>query len=222
MSVPRPALLLILMCMVPAAKLHADESPREAYLILAQAAYERGLASCEDRIEEWRRCYKPTEKTGYCPPAEPVWLANLAASLYNLTGREEYAREAIHRLACHHEFKSAFPDSLRAARPEYARGVPALTDFYQVPYFARAYLYVRDAPCMTDDARKTIQHSIAESADFMLSHAEWGPHEPCHAPGRGIHAGGRRLSGASAGGELAQARAPDRGRQSGAMEHRRQ
>ena len=175
MNAARPAIVLVFMCMVPAAGAAAVESPREAYLRLALAAYENSLASCENRIEEWRRGYKPTEKTGYCPPAEPAWLANLAASLYNLTGHDAYAREAVRLLARQHEFKSAFPESLRATRPEYARGVPTVIDFFQLPYFARAYLYVRNAPCMTDDARKVIERSIAESADFILYHAEWGP-----------------------------------------------
>ncbi len=175
MNMARSAIVLVFICMAPAVRLAAAESPREAYLRLAQAAYDRGLASCEGQVEEWRRRYKPTEKTGYIPPADPVWLANLAGSLYDLTGRDEYAREAVRLLARHHEFKSAFHDSLRSTRPEYARGVPTVTDFFQLPYFARAYLYVRGASPMTDDARKAIQRSIAESADFILYHAEWGP-----------------------------------------------
>ena len=175
MNPARPAIVLVFMCTITAAGLAGEESPREAYLRLAMAACDRCLASCEDQVAEWRRSYKPTEETGYCPPAEPVWLANLAASLYDLTGREQYAREAVRLLERHHEFKSAFPESLRVARPEFADGVPTLTDFYQIPYFARAYLYVRDAPCMTEEAHLTIQRSIAESADFMLCHAEWGP-----------------------------------------------
>ena len=175
MNTARPAIILVFMHTITAGGLAADESPREVYLRLATAAYDNCRASCENQIEQWRSSYQPTEETGYCPPPEPVWLASLAASLYDVTGREEYAREAVRLLARHHEYKPAFPESLRTGRPEFARGLPTLTDFYQVPYFARAYLQVRDAPAMTDAARQIIQRSIAESVEFTLAHAEWGP-----------------------------------------------
>ena len=175
MNGARAAILLVFMYTITAAGVTGEESPREVYLRLATATYDKCVASCEDQVEKWRRSYRPTEETGYCPPAEPVWLASLAASLYNVTGRDEYAREAVRLLEHHHEYKSAFPESLRAGRPEFARGIPTLTDFYQVPYFTRAYLQVRDAPAMTDAARRAIQRSIAESVEFTLAHAEWGP-----------------------------------------------
>ena len=175
MNMARPAIILVFLYMVPTAGVAADKPLRAQYLQVALTAYEHARASGEGQIDDWRRNYTPTEETGYCPPAEPVWLASLAASLYDVTGRDEYAREAVRLLEHHHEFKSAFPESLRAGRPEFARGIPTLTDFYQLPYFTRAYLHVRDAPAMTDAARQTIQRSIAESVDFTLAHAEWGP-----------------------------------------------
>lgn len=155
--------------------LRAAGAPREAYLELALAAYQAEVEACPAVVREWCKTYKPTPKTGYTPPDAPVWLARLAASLYDLTGEEAYASEAAKWLVGHQRFKKFFPQSQREGRPEYEAGLPTLTDFFQVPYFCQAYLDIKDSLSLDAEQRAQIEQSIAESADFLFHHPEWGP-----------------------------------------------
>ena len=148
---------------------------REDYLTYAEAAYQRGLETVPLEVRQWRIGYEPSPFWGYGPPGEPVWFARLAAGLHGITQEDEYAIEAAKWLAGHHLFKDAFPDEVRARRPEYADGLPTLTDFFQLPFYCRAYLDIRGCDAVTDAQRQRIELSIAESADFVFDFPEWGP-----------------------------------------------
>jgi hypothetical protein len=153
----------------------ARAAPRQAYLDLAESAYQQSLQTCRADVERWLAEWKPTTEWGYAPPASSVWLAGLAGSLYDLTKKEEYAEEAAHWLAEQHTFKTKCPASLLQERPEYADGLPTMTDFFHLPVFAQAYLYVKDSPAVTPERRTQIEASIAESADYIRNFPEWGP-----------------------------------------------
>ncbi len=157
----------------------AAQSPpgtaRQAYLELARAAYERNAETCPAAIEKWIASDKPHPLFGYAPPGDPVWLAGLATSLYDLTHDEKYAEEAAKWLAEQHTFKQYFPESARRQRPEYSGGLPTMTDFFHLPVFSQAYLYIKNSPAVTPERRARIEQSIAESADFILNFPEWGP-----------------------------------------------
>jgi len=126
-------------------------------------------------VERWLKEWQPQSYWGYSPPAGPVWLAGLAGSLYDLTKNEEYAEEAAKWLSEHHRFKSRCPEKLLKERPEYGDGLPTLTDFFHLPVFAQAYLYIKDSPAVTAERRAQIEASIAESADYVRRNPEWGP-----------------------------------------------
>ena len=123
-------------------------TPRQAYLALAESAYQQSLTSCRAEVERWLKDWKPTTEWGYAPPGGPVYLAGLAGSLYDLTQKEEYAEEAAHWLAEQHRFKDSCPQSVFEQRPEYGDGLPTMTDFFQLPVFAQAYLHIKNSPAV--------------------------------------------------------------------------
>jgi hypothetical protein len=148
---------------------------RQVYLVLAKAAFARSVETCPRSVEKWRETFDPSTVWGYAPPGGPIYHAGLAASLYDLLGEEEYAREAARWLAGHHRFKEAYPEEARKKRPEYARFLPTLTNFFDLPVFAEAYGRIKGSAAVSSEQRQHIERSIAESADFVFSYPEWGP-----------------------------------------------
>ena len=148
---------------------------RETYLALAKAAYEQSAAPCREQVAKWMREYEPNDTYGYTPPGTPPWLAGLAGALYDLTGDEAYAEEAVKWLSEQHLYKQYYPEELRKKRPEYNDFLPPLTDFFHLSPFASAYMYVRNSPAVTAEKRALIEQNIAEAADFVFNFPEWGP-----------------------------------------------
>ena len=166
------ATLLLMTCTLASARAPSD---RQEYLELAQAAFQRGLETVPAQVEEWCRDYQPSEIWGYGPPGGPVWLARLGGTLYELTGEEEYAREAARLLADQHRFKQYLPEEFRQARPEYDDGLPTVPDFFVLPFYCQAWLFIQESEEVTPEQRGRIRESIAESANFVLHFPEWGP-----------------------------------------------
>ena len=154
----------------------ADPQERELYLSLAERAYEAGLTSIPAQVENWKEDYEPTPEWGYGPPGGPPYFARLAGSLYQQTGEERYAREAIRWLATHHELKEYFPEDMRGFRPDYRDGIPTLTNFFEFPFFVEGYLFVRESPSLSPSERRQIEINIAEAANYVFFFPEWGPH----------------------------------------------
>jgi hypothetical protein len=157
------------------ARAEAPATPRQAYLSLAESAYQQGLETCPADVERWLKEWKPTVEWGYAPPASPIYLAGLAGSLYDLTKNEDYAEVAAHWLANQHRFKESCPEHVIKYRPEYGDGLPTMTDFFHLPVFAQAYLHIKDSPAVTAERRAHIEASIADSADYIRNFPEWGP-----------------------------------------------
>jgi hypothetical protein len=166
---------IVVSAMALLARAEAPATPRQAYLALAESAYQQSLPACRAEVERWLKDWKPTTEWGYAPPGSPVWVAGLAGSLYDLTHKEEYAEEAAHWLAEQHRFKDSCPQSLLKERPEYGDGLPTLTNFFHLPVFAQAYMHIKDSPAVTPERRKQIEASIADSADYIRTFPEWGP-----------------------------------------------
>ena len=49
-------------------------------------------------------------------------------------------------------------------RPDYADGIPTLTNFFELPFFIEAYAFVKDSRSLTEDQRRQIETGIAEGA----------------------------------------------------------
>ena len=149
---------------------------RDLYLSLAERAFEGGLTSIPAQVENWKETFDPTPEWGYGPPGGPPYFARLAGSLYEVTGEEEYAREAIQWLSSHHELKEYFPEEMRGFRPDYQDGIPTLTNFFELPFFIEAYQFIKDSPSLTPSQRRQIETNIAEAANYVFFFPEWGPH----------------------------------------------
>ena len=156
--------------------LPALSQERDLYLSLAERAFEGGLTSIPAQVENWKETFDPTPEWGYGPPGGPPYFARLAGSLYEVTGEEEYAREAIQWLSSHHELKEYFPEEMRGFRPDYQDGIPTLTNFFELPFFIEAYQFIKDSPSLTPSQRRQIETNIAEAANYVFFFPEWGPH----------------------------------------------
>lgn len=168
--------LVVLLPMWVVAGSHAVAQERDQYLSLARQAFEEGLETIPAQVERWKETWEPRAEWGYAPPGGPPYFARLAGKLYELSGEERYAREAIRWLASHRELKEFFPEEMHGVRPDYANGIPALTNFFELPFFIEGYLSVKDSPSLTSDQRASIEASIAEAANYVDFFPEWGPH----------------------------------------------
>ena len=155
----------------------ARAQQRDQYLSLARQAFEEGVQTIPAQVERWKETWEPIgAEWGYAPPGGPPYFARLAGSLYELTGEERYAREAIKWLSVHHEYKEYFPEEMHSARPDYVNGVPTITNFFEFPFFVEGYLSVKDSPSLASEQRDRIETSIAEAANYVDFFPEWGPH----------------------------------------------
>ncbi len=154
----------------------AQSQERDLYLSMAKRAFEGGLTTIPAQVETWKETFDPIPEWGYGPPGGPPYFARLAGSLYQETGEEEYAREAIKWLSTHHELKEYFPVEMRGARPDYEDGIPTLTNFFEFPFFVEAYQFIKDSPSLTPAQRQQIETNIAEIANYVFFFPEWGPH----------------------------------------------
>ena len=170
-----PAILITCVVAVLVTPSRAATQERDLYLSLAEQAYEEGLESIPAQVERWKETWEPRPEWGYAPPGGPAYFARLAGSLYSLTGDEKYARTAIEWLARQQEYKEYFPEEMHDTRPDYANGVPALTNFFEMPFFVEGYMFVKDSPSLTAIQREQILASIAEAADYISFFPEWGP-----------------------------------------------
>ena len=172
-TVGRPVAAVVLLSLF--LYIPAQAHPRDQYLPLLVRGYQTAAELSPAYVERWKETYETNFEWGYNPPRGHV-VARLAAALYRAKGDEAYAQTAIDWLARQQEFKAYFPDSLRARRPDYADGLPALTNFFYMPDFIEAYRWVQESPSLTKAQRRSIEQSIAEAAQYLFQFPEWGPH----------------------------------------------
>jgi hypothetical protein len=155
----------------------AAQTLRRDYLRHIKYAAERGWAEYPRVIAEWKRGVRMSELWGYDAPAQPVYLADLLGFLYLETKDRVYAERARELLVAYGELKRPY-DTLenRARRVEYRGGVPALTNFFYMPAYARAYLRVRESGVLSQADRGQIERELAFSLDHIFHFPEWGAH----------------------------------------------
>ena len=163
---------VLLVVMVAACSLHAQKA---AYLEAIKQSAEQGWKDYPGVIERWKSGVKGYTLWGYDAPAQPVYLASTLAFLYEQTGEIDYARRAAGILATFGDLRSELPAEY-AGRVEYARGVPALSNFFFLPPYVRAYMRIRSSGVLDARSREKIDREIAQSVDFIFSFPEWGAH----------------------------------------------
>lgn len=152
---------------------HAQKS---TYLNYIREAAEQGWQAYPDAIAQWRANVDPSVLWGYNSTAQPIYLADILGFLYKETGEEIHAQRAARLLAEYGDLRDAYPDDYYQTRIEYENGVPSLANFFFLPPYSRAYLYIRDSPSLTTADREKIERDLAYSLDFQFSFPEWGSH----------------------------------------------
>ena len=151
-------------------------SQKSVYLEQIKNAAEQGWRDNPHIIEQWKRDYKPSILWGYNSPGYPVYLAGTLGFLYEVTKDEMYARRTAELLLSYGELRNSYPKDYWKTRAEYVNGIPAISNFFFMPPYIRAYLRIRNSNVLNDQSRRTIEEDIAGSADFVFFFPEWGTH----------------------------------------------
>lgn len=151
-------------------------SQKSLYLEQIKNAAEQGWRDNPRIIEQWKSDYKPSTLWGYNSPGYPVYLAGTLGFLYEVTKDETYARRATELLLSYGELRNSYPKDFWKTRAEYVNGIPAISNFFFMPPYVRAYLRIRNSSALTDASRRKIEEDIAGSADFVFFFPEWGTH----------------------------------------------
>jgi hypothetical protein len=151
-------------------------SQKSIYLDQIKTAAEKGWHDHPALIEQWKKDYQPSVLWGYNPPGAPAYLAGTLGFLYEQTKEVQYAKRAAEILASYGDLRGSYPKEFWKTRAEYANGIPAISNFFYMPPFIRAYLRIRDCGVIDPTARKKIEESVAGSADFIFYFPEWGTH----------------------------------------------
>ncbi|HMB90117.1 MAG TPA: hypothetical protein VKP65_04670, partial [Rhodothermales bacterium] len=146
------------------------------YFQYIEAAAERGWEAYPQVVAEWKAKVNPSELWGYDAPSQPVYLADILGFLYRETGERMYAERAATLLTDYGDLREAYPADYLTTRAEYVNGMPAVSNFFFLPAYSRAYLRIRDSGVLDAAARAKIEKDLAFSLDFVFHFPEWGAH----------------------------------------------
>ena len=164
---------LILLC---GCLFHTGIAQKSIYLDEIRRLAEKGLQDNDGIIARWKETTKPSVLWGYDAPAHPAYLAGTLAFLYELTGERSYAERAADLLASYGDLRSILPPGYEKTRAEYAEGVPAISNFFFIAPYIRAYLLIRDSGVMNEATKAKVEKDLAGSADYIFHFPEWGTH----------------------------------------------
>jgi hypothetical protein len=151
-------------------------SQKALYLDLIKKSVEKNWRESPALIEQWKKTTKPNVLWGYDAPGGPVYLAATLAFLYEQTHERIYAERAAKLLEEYGTLRETLPKGYAKTRAEYADGVPALSNFFYMPPYARAYMGIRGSDVIDAKARAIIERDLAGSVDFIFRFPEWGAH----------------------------------------------
>ena len=151
-------------------------SQKREYFDAIRRAVDKAWSDYPAVFSAWKKTAEPNVLWGYNPPGHPVYLAAALGYLYHETHDSAYAVKAARLLEEYADLPSVMPPSYARTRIEYADGIPALSNFFFLPPFVRAYLWIRESPSLGAGARMKIESAIAQSVDFVFRFPEWGAH----------------------------------------------
>src|SRR5262245_11813518 len=150
-----------------------SQTLKKEYLIYIQQAAELGWQEYPGVIANWKKDVKPSPLWGYDAPAQPIYLADILGFLYEETHDNAYADKVRQILVEYGSLRDAYPKDYWKTRAEYRNGIPALSNFFFMPAYARAYLRIRDSQALDTRSRATIQRDLAQSLDYVFTFPEW-------------------------------------------------
>ncbi len=174
---PRPLHRLILSFILLFAFTETQAQTRTSdYLRYIKIAADRGWQDYPQSIADWKKRPNHHELWGYDAPGGPIYLADLLGYLYLETRDRSYAEKARDILAAYGDLRETYPKELQAKRAEYRNGVPAISNFFIMPPYSRAYMRIRESGVMDAKTREKIERDLAFSLDHIFHFPEWGAH----------------------------------------------
>src|SRR5262245_4757462 len=164
------AAMLALVIVCPGQTLKRD------YLRLIERAAEQGWQDYPQSIENWKKTVKHSELWGYDAPGAPIYLADLLGYLYQETKNKAYAEKARDILVPFGDLRETYPKEIRDKRAEYRNGIPAISNFFIMPPYARAYMRIRESGAIDANSKEKIERDLAFSLDHIFYFPEWGAH----------------------------------------------
>jgi len=148
--------------------------PMSQYLAYARASADYAWAHYDEMIANWRKTFDPKNVFGYRSPGGLLEMAAIYAQLYERERKPEYAARAKKVLLTYGDYRSEFPDWARKLRHDYDDAVPALSDFFTVMRYIRAYDALQRLKQLTPNEAAICAKIISESIGYMLRTQEWG------------------------------------------------
>jgi hypothetical protein len=165
---------------------------KQDYLTYIQQAAELGWQENHAVIENWKKNVNPNPLWGYDAPAHPVYLADIFGFLYQETGDKAHADKARDLLLEFGKLREAYPKNYWKTRVEYRDGVPALSNFFFLPAYSRAYLRISRAQ-LDPGSRGIIEKDLAQSLDYVFTFPEWGAMNRAMLRAEGLYYGAQAL-----------------------------
>lgn len=187
-----PALLLLFVGLSQTAGF--AQTLKRDYLTYIQQAAELGWQEYPGVIENWKKNVNPNVLWGYDAPAQPIYLADVLAFLFQQTRERSYAEKVKEILLAFGELRDAYPKDYWKSRAEYRNGIPALSNFFFLPAYSRAYLRIRDSGVLESRSRETIEKDLAHSLDFIFHFPEWGAMNRAMLRAEGLYYGAVALA----------------------------
>jgi hypothetical protein len=165
------------------------------YLRYIKNAAEIGWRDYPQVIEKWKKSPNHHELWGYDAPAHPIYLADLLGYLYQETVEKSYAEKARDILASFGDLRETYPKEFQAGRAEYRHGVPAISNFFIMPPYSRAYMRIRESGVIDAKSREKIERDLAFSLDHIFYFPEWGAHNRAMLRAESLYYGAVALAG---------------------------
>ena len=148
--------------------------PRAKYLEFARSSADWTWNHYDSLVTDWKNKMNPKSIWGYRPPARLLEMATIYATLYDVEGREEYARRARKVLLTYGDYRKYFPEEAAKRRPDYSDGVPALPDFFTTMRYVRPYEILKRRGFLKKSERQKINKIIGKSIGYLFQTQEWG------------------------------------------------
>lgn len=126
-------------------------------------------------IESWKKEYIPSVMEGYSNPRIPIKLIRAESFLYNVTKEKKYAERVRNILVNYGEFTKIFNPKYKKLRVDYKRGIPPITNFFDVIPYMQAYDYIKDSGAVSRQDKKKIEYIISSCMENTYLFHEWGP-----------------------------------------------
>ena len=101
-----------------------------------------GISRRDSRLEEGR---ETQPALGLRRSSATIYLADILGFLYQHTHDNAYADKVRQILIEYGSLRDAYPKDYWRTRAEYRNGMPALSNFFFMPAYSRAYLRIRDS-----------------------------------------------------------------------------